>query len=56
MQQHGISTLQSDKLQFTKDHFMYEDNYAHHVGARLLKYNNSSFSSICLERKEVEKK
>ena len=36
MQQHGLSTLQSDKLQFTKDHFMYEDNYAHRAGLRLV--------------------
>ena len=36
MQQHGLSTSQSDKLQFTKDHFMYEDNYAYRVGLRLV--------------------
>ena len=36
MQQHGLSTLQSDKLQFTKDHFMYEDNCAHRAGPRLV--------------------
>ena len=34
--QHGLSTSQSDKLQFTKDHFMYEDNYAHRAGLRLV--------------------
>ena len=34
--QHGLSTSQSDKLQFTKDHFRYEDNYAHRAGPRLV--------------------
>jgi hypothetical protein len=36
MQQHGLSRLQSDKLQFTKDHFMYEVNYAHRAGLQLV--------------------